>query len=87
MRKVRILIVAFACMLAFSACEEKKVITVNELPASAQTYIKENYAGVNVTYVKMEKEAMGTKYDVRLDNGIELEFDGEGVLEDVDTAD
>ena len=60
---------------------------MEQLPAAAQEYVKENYADGNVTYVKKEKEMFSTKYEVRLDNGVEIEFDAEGVPVDVDVDD
>ena len=37
-----------------------------------------------VTYAKQDKELFSTKYDVRLDNGMEIEFDGDGMPKDID---
>ena len=38
-----------------------------------------------ITYAKQDKELFSTKYNVRLDNGLEIEFDGDGVPVDIDT--
>lgn len=87
MKKIWFWLVAVVCIMAVSACEDDKIITVEELPAAAQTYIQKNYATVPVTYAKKDSELFSTTYKVRLDNGLEIEFDGDGTPIDMDTDD
>ncbi len=68
-----------------SACTDEKLITDKELPAAAQQYIEATYPGVGVTYAKKDKEWLFfTEYKVRLNNGLEIDFDGDGNPVDMD---
>lgn len=66
-----------------TSCEEKP-ISVEQLPEAAQTYIQENYPDSKILIAKKDYEALSTIYEVKLDNGLELTFDSDGLLTDVD---
>ena len=84
MKQKRILIAAAAFMvLTLTACGEKS-ITAEELPAPAQTYISQHFPGSQILIVKQDYEGFSKTYEVKLDNGIDLEFDSEGAVTDVD---
>ena len=89
MKKVHILLAMMAILFATTSCEleRKKMLTVEELPEAAQTYVKEKYPDSKVLYVKKEKKNFKTWYEVRLDNQMELEFNSKGELYDVDVDD
>jgi len=89
MKKTYQLLALLAVLFVATSCEleRKKMLTVEELPESAQTYIKENYSDAKVLYVKKEKKNFKTWYEVRLDNQMELEFNSKGELYDVDVDD
>lgn len=55
-------------------------IPINLVPAPIATYIGANFA--NVAIKKIEKEKDG--YEVELANGLELKFDQQGTLMDMD---
>jgi len=84
MRKATIVMVSLISLFVLSSCEKSSVVTANELPIAAQNYVKENYGDSKITFVKRERGLYSTKYEVRLDNGLEIEFDGEGVPVDID---
>ncbi|MBR4603104.1 MAG: PepSY-like domain-containing protein [Prevotella sp.] len=84
MKAIKLLVICLVCMIGLASCDQNKIITADQLPAPAQTYIQKNYPGVGVTYAKQDKELFSTKYDVRLDNGMEIEFDGDGMPKDID---
>lgn len=50
------------------------------VPATISRYISANYSGAQVTELSRDKRG----YDVRLSNGLELEFDSRGRLTDID---
>lgn len=86
MKTIKIL--AMTLLLGFyaAACSGgDKVITVNELPAAAQTFIGKYFNGKEVMLVKMDKEGMKTYYDVVLADGTKLEFDKKGEWRDIET--
>lgn len=61
----------------------EKVITAKELPAAAQTFINTHFKGKKITEAKKDVEMRKTCYDVTLDNGAKLEFDGKGVWKEI----
>lgn len=84
MKRTRILIAAIALMsVTFTSCDEKP-ISVEELPETAQTYVKENYPDSKILIAKKDYDRFSVVFEVKLDNGLELTFDKNGVLTDVD---
>ena len=84
MKKLKLLAVSLMCLMALAACDSEKIITAAELPDAAQSYIQQNYPDVTFTYVKKDVELFKTRYKVRLDNGLEIEFDKDGIPVDID---
>lgn len=70
--------------LSLSANAQKTTITVAELPAKAQTFLKKHFGTENPTYVIKDKETFSTDYKVQFANKIEVEFDGNGDWDEVD---
>ena len=89
MKKTYQMLALLAVLFVATSCEleRKKMLTVEELPEAAQTYIKEKYPDSKVLYVKKEKKNFKTWYEVRLDNQIELEFNNKGEIYDIDVDD
>ena len=67
---------------AFIACDDDddKVISVNNLPANAQTFLQTHFASQEVRVVEKDNDS----YDVYLINGFEIEFTLSGEWDDVD---
>lgn len=84
MKKMYQVLAFVAIMFAFSNCDDKKIITVADLPQAAQAYIQENMADEKVLYVKKERDSFQTTYEVRFENQVELEFKSDGTLIDID---
>lgn len=49
-----------------------------QLPQEAQTFLEANFKGIQIQEVKREKEATTFKYEVKLANGAEVEFNNRG---------
>ena len=83
------LLALMALVSALASCEleREKMLTVDQLPEAAQAYINENYPDAKVLYVKKEQKNFKTKYEVKLDNRLELEFDSDGEIYDIDVED
>ena len=75
---------AAALLAGFTANAQKKTITVTQLPAAAQTFIKTHFAGQNADYIVEDKGLLDTDYEVRLANGTEIEFDEKGNWDEID---
>ena len=69
--------------LQVAHADDDKAITVAQLPAQAQTFIKQNFAQEKVAFVKMEKELFDTSYDVTFVNGDGVEFNKSGEWTDL----
>lgn len=89
MKKIQLLVAMAAILFTATSCEldRKKVLTVEQLPEAAQTYIKDNMPDAKVLYVKKEMKNLRTKYEVKFDNQVEYEFDSEGAIVDIDVDD
>lgn len=81
-KSILLVVVAFV-MMAMVSCDDR-VVTIDQLPALAQTYLTENYPDQKVLIIKKDLEGFSTRYEVTLDSGMKVEFDGDGNLWDVD---
>ena len=81
MKLFRLLSVAAVCLL-FTAvsCAHDRIIPVTQLPAQAQTFSKTYFADKAVAYAKQD----GAKYEVKFNDGAEVEFDRRGNWDNVD---
>lgn len=84
MRQTKRTIGTIACLVLFLTSCDEKPIPVEQLPTSAMTYVKENYPNGKILIAKKDYEGFSKIYEVKLDNGIELTFDNDGNVIDVD---
>ena len=101
--KKLMMILAGAALLATSApafAGNDRPIAVGELPAVSQEFIKTHFAGVEVSFSKVDEELFDKDYkvvfvngaidrdrrdyEVELDNGLDLKFDLKFRLIDID---
>ena len=77
--------VALMCMMISSVCRaDDRIVPVNQLPANAKLFIQENFPDASISYAVLDKEFSGKRYEVRLNNGGELDFDKSGTWDKVD---
>lgn len=67
-----------ASVLASCHKDEDKTIAYDMLPAQAQTFVAKYFPGIQVLTVTKEHSTELGQYEVKLKNGVELEFDGAG---------
>lgn len=85
MKKIILALAAIFSIGVFSAsADNDKIINKNQLPAKAQQFISEHFDGVDLSYAKEERDILKKSYEVRLANGIKLEFSDKGVWEEID---
>lgn len=85
MKRFNLIWAAIICLFVGSACmAHDKIIPVTQLPAEAQTFIKTYFADKTVAYCKKDYEGMGYKYEVKFNDGTEVDFDKKGVWDKVD---
>ena len=86
MKKLTIIFASLALMAssvsAFAGND--RIITVAELPAASQQFIKAHFAGVEVSYAKVDEEMFDKDYKVVFVNGSKVEFAKNGAWKEVD---
>ena len=86
-RILRILMIAICCMVSCNMvanADNDKPISVNALPAKAQTLLSQHFNGQKVMLATIESGVVSRSYDVVLQNGTKLEFDKKGNLTEID---
>ena len=86
-RIFRILMIAICCMVSCNMVANAgndKPISVNALPAKAQTLLSQHFNGQKVILATIELGVVSRSYDVVLQNGTKLEFDKKGNLTEID---
>lgn len=86
-RILRILMIAICCMVSCNMVANAgndKPISVNALPAKAQTLLSQHFNGQKVMLATIETGVINKSYDVVLQNGTKLEFDKRGNLTEID---
>ena len=85
MKKILLTLVAIFSIGVISAtANNDKVINKSQLPASAQQFINEHFAGIDITYAKEECNFFFNSYEVRLADGTKIEFNSKGVWDEVE---
>ncbi len=83
---MRIVMIAIFCMMSFNIVANAgndKPISVNALPAKAQTLLNNHFNGQKVMLATIESGVVSRSYDVVLQNGTKLEFDKKGNLTEI----
>ena len=77
-----------AVLLTFGISKAKadddRPITVTQLPATAQQFIKKHFPQQKVAYAKIERDFLDTTYDVVFTDSSKLEFFKDGQWKEVD---
>ena len=79
--------IAICCMVSFNMVANAgndKPISVNALPAKAQTLLSQHFNNQKVMLATIETGVISRSYDVVLQNGTKLEFDKKGNLTEID---
>ena len=83
MKKVLLLLVCLFTLQTVVWADDDKPIQVNQLPQTAQTFIKTHFPNNKVAMAKMETDWFDKSYDVIFTNGDKLEFDKKGIWTEV----
>lgn len=86
-RMIRVLMIAICCMMSCNMAANAgngKPISVDALPAKAQTLLNNHFNGQKVMLATIESGVVSRSYDVVLKNGTKLEFDKRGNLTEID---
>lgn len=79
-------IIATAAMAFASlfSSDRERVIKYDNLPQNAKSFVEKHFKNIPVSYVMEDKELTGTTYQLRFENGDEIEFKGNGEWEEIE---
>ena len=81
MKRLASILIALFAVVALHA--EEQPITFGELPKNAKIFVFTYFKDVPFTEVYIERRASLTQYEVRLQDGIELQFDRTGLCTEI----
>ena len=83
MKKLFLLLVS-VFTLQFASADNDKPIAFEQLPATAQQFVKQNFADQKVAFVKKESELFDASYELMFVSGDKIEFNKNGDWKEVD---
>lgn len=87
MKKFITLIFAAIIGIGVAYARDRVTSNVNELPQVARTTLSTHFKNVKVNHIKIDEGIFGADdYDVVLENGTEIDFDGDGKLKEVEAG-
>lgn len=84
MKKITLLVIGIFLTIFTPMRADDKAISVKELPATAQQFIRKHFSKQQVAIVTMDKDFLDKSYDVHFANGVSIEFDKAGKWTEVD---
>lgn len=63
---------------------QDKTLSKNEIPKQIVSYLNKNFSQAKILKAKEEKGDKSTSYEIQLDNGIELEFNAQKKIKEID---
>lgn len=85
MKIIKSLLMAMLLVVALPMCADRgKVISLEQLPASAQGFLKKNFPGETPLLVTTEYDGLAKQFDVSYSDGTNVEFDAKGNWIDVE---
>ena len=84
--KKSVFIAAIACMMmhSVSTFASDRMIKVSQLPTAAMAFIQKTFPGQGIAYAQLDFDDFRKNYEVRLNNGTEVNFDANGTWDKVD---
>ncbi len=85
MRKILFALFAIFSLGVFNAsADNDRIVSKEMLPAKAQQFIDNYFAGVKISYAKEERDFLHRSYEVLFADGSKLEFTRKGEWKEVD---
>ena len=86
MKKSTLFFVALVCLMVQSvnALASDKAIPTNKIPGAAHNFVKKNFINNDIIFASMDMDFTKITYEVRLDDGTQIEFDSKGNWNNVD---
>ncbi len=84
MKRVLLSLVGLIAMTTLAFADNDKVITIDQLPATAKQFIATYFPDAKPSIVKMDSELFDKSYEVIFADGGKVEFDKKGEWNEVD---
>ena len=81
--KKNILTLVMAIFLSVTAFAQNSMTKFEQLPATAQEFVKTYFGDYKIQYVFCDKEFADVDYKIRFEDGTEIEFNAKGEWTDV----
>ncbi len=81
--KKSILTLALAIFLSASAFAQNGMTKLEQLPATAQEFVKTYFSDYTIQYIFSDREFADVDYKIRFEDGTEIEFNAKGEWTDV----
>lgn len=78
MKKLFVMLVCLFSLQTMVKASDDKAIQVNQLPQSAQDFIKRHFSDTKVTYATVDNDVLKKDYEVGFANGCRIDFDSKG---------
>lgn len=78
-------IAAVALVVTMISCDkDETLISSDELPTISKSFISENFVGSKIISTVKDTENSSFEYEVKLDNGVDIKFDSQGLWQEVE---
>jgi len=77
MRKLNFIFALGIFLVFLTTKAQKRYLTGEDIPEQITSYVETNFPESSIKKVKDEKEPLKTEYEVKLEPKMELEFDGD----------
>jgi len=81
---MKTLFMALVALLSLTSCGNDQVISYDQLPADARAIVEKHFDRSQVAYVQKEGAGSFTEYEVKFNNGDDIEFNHKGEVKSVD---
>ena len=86
MKNMRFFFLVLALTLCASLSARDEIISEQQLPAAAKTFVKQYFKNRTVSLAKKDVDLGSTSFDVVLNSGTKIEFNVKGEWKEVDCA-
>lgn len=84
MKRIFAIIAGALAFTGIMNADNDRVITFDQLPEKARTFITTNFADQKVSYAKEETDIFEVTYEVVFSQGTKIEFDNKGEWKEID---
>ena len=74
------IIAVAVCVISYSCSAENNIVNVQDLPQTIQSFLSSHFQNTSVSVAIKD----GNDFEIRMENGWEMEFDREGQWENID---